>query len=208
MTDYCKFSERELVDKSAEGDQRAFEQLLSENKERVEGWILSFTRKPQLVEDIFQMTSFKAWKYIGRFRKECKFSTWVCNIARNCFYDYYRARQSRPETSLEDMIERYGKVDNAMPHYMLPSYLHQVMLHPRNEEEDSKYYISQIEERLESLDDAHREPLMLFLRDGLGYSEIAKKLKCPVGTVMSRIFYGRKKAQRVLKDLRDELIVQ
>ena len=49
---------------------------------------------------------------------------------------------------------------------------------------------------------------MLFVRDGLEYHEIAEKLNCPVGTVMSRIFYARKKAQKLLKSLKDELVTE
>ena len=72
----------------------------------------------------------------------------------------------------------------------------------------NEYYLSKIDQILNSLGEKHKEPLMLLVKDGLEYSEIAEKLNCPVGTVMSRIFYARKKAQKLLKSLKDELVTQ
>ena len=49
---------------------------------------------------------------------------------------------------------------------------------------------------------------MRLVRGGLEYSEIAEKLNCPVGPVLSRIFYSRKKAQKLLTTLKNELATE
>lgn len=200
MTDYLKFSEKELVDKASKGDSKAFEQLILENQERVRGWILSFTKKPELVDDIFQITCHKAWKNVSKFRKECRFSTWLCNIARNTFYDFYRAIQRRPELSFDEMLQKQAEKGGSLELKYFGS-----IEHSRSRDQDSDYYVSLINDAIQKLDEKHREPLMLFLNEGLEYTEIAKKLNCPVGTVMSRIFYARKKAQKLLRPLKNEL---
>ena len=203
MIDYSKSTEESLVSNSAKGDKKAFEELIIRNRKRIEGWILSFTKKPEVVQDIFQISCLKGWRYISGFRKDCAFSTWMCNIARNVFYDFYRAKKRRPEISLDEMLERQVENGGSFELHCLGS-----EDHPRNKDQDSSYFLSEINKMLDSLDDIHKEPLMLFAKEGLGYSEIAKKLNCPVGTVMSRIFYARKKAQRILKKFKDELVVQ
>ena len=200
MTDYSELSEESLVLKSAKGDRYSFQELLARNQDRIKGWITSFTKQPELVKDVFQISCFKAWKNISKFRKECKFSTWMCNIARNTFYDYYRTKQRRPEISLDEIKTKQLEVGGAYELYCLSS-----EDHPRNKNLDSDYYISKIDKMLDVLGEKHKQPLMLFVRDGLEYNEIAKKLNCPVGTVMSRIFYARKKAQKILNSLKNEL---
>ena len=203
MTDYSDLTEKTLVSKSAQGDKQAFEQLISVNREKIQGWITSFTKQPEIAQDIFQISCLKAWKYIPKFRADCKFNTWMCNIARNAFYDYYRARQRRPEISLDEMMARQAEIGGAFEFHCLGS-----EEHPRNKHLDSVYYLSKIDKILNSLGKKHKEPLMLLVRDGLEYSEIAEKLNCPVGTVMSRIFYARKKAQKLLTTLKNELATE
>ena len=55
MTDYSDLTEKTLVSKSAQGDKQAFEQLLSVNREKIQGWITSFTKQPEIIQDIFQI---------------------------------------------------------------------------------------------------------------------------------------------------------
>ena len=201
MLNVLDSSEKELIEESKKGNRKAFEELLFRNQEKIQGWILSFVKKQEIVDDIFQISCFKAWKYISKFRGDCKFNTWMCNIARNAFYDYYRAKQRKPEISLDEIMARQAEVGGAFEFHCLGS-----VDHPRNKIQDSIYYMKKIKKILKSsLSDNHRKPLMLFLFEGLGYTDIAKKLNCPVGTVMSRIFYARKKAQKLLEPLKNEL---
>ena len=56
MTDYSDLTEKTLVSKSAQGDKQAFEQLISVNREKIQGWITSFTKQPEIAQDIFQIS--------------------------------------------------------------------------------------------------------------------------------------------------------
>ena len=204
MKNYTVLEEKELVALAQnEEDELAFEELLGRNKEKIFCWVVSFVKNNKyLAEDIFQIACFKAWKYFPKFRGDSKFSTWVCNIARNAFYDHYRAKSRKPEVSFEHLLEIQEDRGAPMEYSVLGTADHE-----RGRSSDSHHYISRINKVLNKLDEKHRIPLEMFIKDGMEYREIAKKLNCPVGTVMSRIFYGRKKAQRALTSMKNELFI-
>ena len=58
-----------------------------------------------------------------------------------------------------------------------------------------------LDETLRRLSPEHREVLELFAQEGLSYEQISEKTSVPVGTVMSRLYYARKKAQKQYKRL-------
>ena len=59
---------------------------------------------------------------------------------------------------------------------------------------------SRIREAIARLTPDHRQAIVLREIEGLSYEEIAEMMKCSLGTVMSRLFYARKKLQEMLKD--------
>ena len=120
----------------------------------------------------------------------------MCNIARNTYYDFYRAKQRKLEVSLDSLLAEQKEHGGSFELFNCKT-----EDHPRSKDQDSSYYLNEIDQKLKTLDPIHREPLMMFAKEGLGYSQIAERLDCPVGTVMSRIFYARKKAQKMLKPL-------
>jgi RNA polymerase sigma-70 factor (ECF subfamily) len=61
-----------------------------------------------------------------------------------------------------------------------------------------------IDEALGRLSVEHRTALVLLEFEELEYKEIAKRMKCSLGTVMSRIFYARRKLAALLRDLKAE----
>ena len=113
-------------------------------------------------------------------------------------FDFYRAVQRRPELSFDEMLQK--QVEKGCP---VEFKCFGFTEHPRSRDQDSDYYVSLINNAIQKLDEKHREPLTLFLNEGLEYTEIAKKLNCPVGTVMSRIFYARKISQKLLMPLKN-----
>jgi RNA polymerase sigma-70 factor (ECF subfamily) len=58
----------------------------------------------------------------------------------------------------------------------------------------------QIDWAISQLSADHRQIILLKEMDGLSYQEIADVMKCSLGTVMSRLFYARKKLQELLKE--------
>ena len=69
----------------------------------------------------------------------------------------------------------------------------------RAKDMDMKFLKKILNQSINRLSDKHKEVLLLFGEEELTYAEIAERLNCSVGTVMSRLFYARRQAQRHYK---------
>lgn len=76
---------------------------------------------------------------------------------------------------------------------------------PPGEGADRAEIRRRIEEAFAQLSPEHRAVIVLKEIDDLSYEEIARRVGCSLGTVMSRLFYARKKLQTLLEDLHEEL---
>ena len=191
---YIKLQEKSLISKSKKGDTLAFEELLSRNRDKLRGWCISFCKNEHEAEECYQKTTIKCWSNIKKFKGKSKFLTWACCIARNSFYDEWRRKKRRPTTSLDAMMED-GKFDSVEK---------LLVLEPKDQaidRIDSKEVVETIKNKLDNISPQHKEALMLFVEEGYQYKDIAKKQNCPVGTVMSRIFYAKKEARKYLKSV-------
>ena len=67
-----------------------------------------------LAEEIFQITSIKAWKNIDKFKGDSKFKTWLCSISRTLFIDIQRKNDKRSEVCIEIDIDGDGVGNSEM----------------------------------------------------------------------------------------------
>ena len=174
-------------------------------------WILKYCKGNQaLAEEIFSQTIIKCWQKIKTFKGESKFSTWANCIARRNFLDEYRKNtrydlinldscsnltsiDSKNPDDVKFSVEthpEYSAVDNSSPSLKIEK------LEVFNE---SKDLVCKVMSKLNYND---RNILRLYHYDNLEYKQISKMLKIPVGTVMSRLYYARRKASRILKLLK------
>ena len=182
-------SEDELVDFARNGDLDSFEHLLLDNQEYLKKWILSMCRGNTLLcEEIFQMTTIKAWQNIGKFKGDSKFRTWVCSISRNLFIDTRRKQHRLSEVCIE-----VDPNDESNDEFRKEASIERDPLEKFKNQELNSF----LEKVLDKLSSDHSRVLRYFAVDQLSYEEIAKAMQCSVGTVMSRLFYARKKAQKV-----------
>lgn len=65
-----------------------FEDLYKVYYPQVYQYILKLCQDEMLAEEITQETFFKVLKSADSFRGQCKFSVWLCQIAKNTFYSY------------------------------------------------------------------------------------------------------------------------
>jgi RNA polymerase sigma-70 factor, ECF subfamily len=89
---YELLTERELVRTYLAGNEKSFEILLKNNKDRVFGYIMSKVRNSELANDIFQEVFIKVIKTLknGAYNDEGKFLPWVLTIAHNLVVDHFR----------------------------------------------------------------------------------------------------------------------
>ncbi|MEA3212046.1 MAG: polymerase sigma-70 factor, subfamily [Chthoniobacter sp.] len=189
--------ELELVARSQTGDTAAFDELVTRYRQRAFAMIYNMVRNEQDAWDLAQDGFLKAWKSIARFRGQSSFYTWLYRILMNVAIDWLRRKQIESGTEFDDAIG----LRNIEPGAVTA---------PRAELEPvARLSDKEIRERIDAaiarLTPEHRAVIVMREIDGLEYSEIAGQMECSIGTVMSRLFYARKKLQAMLKDVYENI---
>ena len=159
--------------------------------------IYHMVRNEQDAWDLAQDGFVKAWKSIGRFRGQSSFFTWLYRILMNVTIDWTRRKQIASGAEFDDS---HGLRDIAPGAVTAPK----DELQPAVKLSD-KEIRARIDSAIERLSPEHRQVIVLREIDGLEYQEIADVMGCSIGTVMSRLFYARKKLQSMLKDVYENL---
>jgi RNA polymerase sigma-70 factor (ECF subfamily) len=89
--------ETELIREAQAGSRVAFDALVRQYEQQVLRLALHLTGSEQDAEDIYQEAFLKAYRYIGNFRFECSFYTWIYRIVTNLCLDQLRRRKTRRE---------------------------------------------------------------------------------------------------------------
>lgn len=186
--------ELDLVKQAQAGDTGAFDQLVSRYRSRVFGMIYNMVHNEQDAWDLAQDSFLKAWKSIARFRGQSSFYTWIYRIVMNVTIDSLRKKQIRGGGAEFDDAIQLKEIDPAsrtVPHA-------DALPHERMEHKEIR---SRIDAAIAQLSPEHRAVILMKEIEEMQYHEIAESLGCSIGTVMSRLFYARKKLQNLLRDV-------
>lgn len=189
-----RLDDSEMILAVREGDTTAFRGLVEKYQGRVYSMLYGMLRNREDARDVAQDAFVKAFHRLDSFRLESSFYTWLYRIAMNLAIDLVRKRKRRPTSSFEEEIATRD-ADGGM------SELHQGA-GPRKVLERKRLY-KRIMDAVDSLPDDQKQAILLRELEGLSYKEIADIMGIPEGTVMSRLFYARKKLQKLLADERD-----
>ena len=186
-----------LIDRIKRGDVRAFEMLVVKYQRRIERLIGRMVRDSDLVADIAQETFIRAYRAIPQFRGESAFYTWLYRIAVNTAKKALVELKRDPlvtESALagRDSDDETSRVENELSDGATPD----AML-------ASKEIAATVNAAIEALSDDLRQAITLREIEGLSYEEIAEVMKCPIGTVRSRIFRAREAIAERLRPLLD-----
>jgi RNA polymerase sigma-70 factor (ECF subfamily) len=151
---------------------------------------LRMTRSVEDAEDLIQETYLKAYKYYERFAEGTNFKAWLFKIMKNTFINSYRKKKLQPpKVDFDDVQEGLEET--------LLDAIHEAASDP-----ESWVLASEIdhEVRKSLLDLPHDYKMVVLLADleGFSYKDIADILEVPVGTVMSRLYRGRRMLERTL----------
>src|SRR4051812_4410101 len=185
--------ELQLVAKCQVGDTLAFNELVTRYRQRAFAMIYNMVRNEQDAWDLTQDGFLKAWKSIGRFRGQSSFYTWLYRILMNVTIDAMRRKQIEGGTEFDDQV---GLQNIAPGAATAPK----SEMEPAERMSDKEIRL-RIDEAITKLSPEHRTAIVMREIDGLEYTEIAEQMGCSLGTVMSRLFYARKKLQALLKDV-------
>lgn len=183
--------DQQLVERVQKGDKRAFYLLVLKYQHRILGLVVRFVHDPHEAQDVAQEAFVKAYRALGNFRGDSAFYTWLYRIAINTAKNYLVSRNRRPPSSDVDAGDaEFFDGDHALKDIESPE---RMML--RDEIKSTvQHSISQLPEDL-------RVALTLREFEGLSYEDIATVMKCPVGTVRSRIFRAREAVDKALQPL-------
>ncbi|MBI5383489.1 MAG: sigma-70 family RNA polymerase sigma factor [Verrucomicrobia bacterium] len=181
--DYTAMSDEMLVRSAQRGDMRAFEELVARHRDKVYARAFSMMRNEDDAVDISQEAWVKGWQRLKQFQGESSFLTWMTRIVINLCLDALRKQKRQRAESVEEMEEESGGVERQMP---------VVTPNPTAGLERSELR-QRIDKALNQLSYEHRTVLILHEFEELEYKEIAKRMQCSIGTVMSRLFYARRK---------------
>ena len=194
MTDskYSSAEDQALVRAAQSGDMAAFEELVARHRDKLYARAYSMMRNEEEAIDLSQEAWVKGWQRLGQFHGESSFGTWMTRIVINLCLDQLRKQKRQRTESIEAMDEDSGGVERQMPI---------VAANPTAGLERAELR-ERIDRALGQLSYEHRTALILHEFEELEYKEIAKVMDCSIGTVMSRLFYARRKMAVLLADLR------
>lgn len=151
---------------------------------------LRMTRSAEDAEDLIQETFLKAYKYYGRFAEGTNLKAWLFKIMKNTFINTYRKKKLQPtKVDFDDVYE--GLEETMMENASMAN---------ANPEEGFLFdeVDHEVRETLVSLPYDYKMVVLLADLEGFAYKEIAEILEVPVGTVMSRLYRGRRMLERAL----------
>ena len=194
--DYPNLEDVSLVKASQRGDMKAFEELVARHRDKIYARAFSMMRNEDEAVDLSQEAWVKGWQRLKQFQGESSFVTWMTRIVINLCLDQLRKQKRQRADSIELMEEESGGVERQMP---------VVVVNPTERLERSELR-ARIDKALGQLSYEHRTVLVLHEFEELEYKEIAKRMECSIGTVMSRLFYARRKmAVLMMSYKREEL---
>ncbi len=182
--------ERELIARCQQGEVAAFEPLVERYRQRV--WRLAFQllRDREEAWDCSQEVFVRAFHSIRSFRGESAFYTWLFRITVNLATDRQRARGAQARAFGRERVEEEE--------------WSRTMADPAAGPEDAAAGAERRErlgQALDALPPKARTIIMLSDIEGLTYREIAEVLRCPIGTVMSRLHNARRRLRALVGPL-------
>jgi RNA polymerase sigma-70 factor (ECF subfamily) len=169
-----------------------FEALALEHMDALYASALRLTRSPKDAEDLVQDTYLKAFRFFSSFEQGTNIKAWLFKILTNTFINKYRRKVKEKEMAdapAEDvMLDRFVSSDQVRA------------LQDPEGDYFNKLLSDEVVEALDQVPVDFRMVVILSDIQDFSYKEIAEIVGCPVGTVMSRLFRGRRILQKQLYD--------
>ncbi|MDQ2732499.1 MAG: sigma-70 family RNA polymerase sigma factor [Armatimonadota bacterium] len=177
-----------LVLRFQEGERAAFEELALRYRDRIFNYLRAMCGSDSEAEDLTQEAFIRAFVNAKSFRRESSFHTWLYRIAYNGYLDGVRKQKRRPSISLDQPLseDEEGTMDLPDP------------AEGPHENVERLELQSVLVDALQTLPEKLRSVVILHDVHGYSYEEIAVVVKCPLGTVRSRLFHARQKLRRKL----------
>ena len=183
--------EHSLVKRAQAGDHSAYRQLVQQYQQRAFAVARGILGSDDEAMDAVQDAFIRAYTRLDRFHGNARFYTWLYRIVVNACIDRIRRNQRENTVEFDD-----GRAGNEASAVALSSGF------PSPDTAVHRQQLGeQIAQAMATLSEEHRTVILLREVEGMSYKEIAKVMKCSLGTVMSRLFHARKRLQQTLTDV-------
>lgn len=179
-------NDAELIEQILKGNMNAFTFLVSRYQKLVVHITGRLIQRQDELEDVCQEVFLKVYQNIGKYRNECKLSTWIATIAYNSSINYLRKYKKGDMVSSEDLLSMPVISDSKAMDF---------------ERMDLHQYIRN---QIELLPVQYRTVLTLFHLEEFSYQEIEQITGMPEGTVKSYLFRAKALLKEKLKFVVDE----
>jgi len=179
------------IDQALAGDEQAYAKLMNKYRKSVYHTILKMVRNVDDAEDLTIEAFAKAFKNLGKFKKDYTFSTWLFRVATNNCIDFIRKKKLETMSINAEITKSDGdslnidiKDDNLNP----------------QEEAIKSQKIELVREFVDLLPLKYQKLVKLRYFDELSYEEIAKEIEAPLGTVKAQLHRARELLFDMVKD--------
>jgi RNA polymerase sigma-70 factor (ECF subfamily) len=177
-------NEAEVISRCQQGDQDALKEIFDRYHRKVYRVAYGVVRQREDALDIVQEVFIKLFRSIKKFKGKSHFYTYLYRMVMNTAIDHTRKTKRIPSSTIyED--EGFQLSDDAEKR---PD---RILAHKELEE--------RVKAAMEKLSPDQKAVLIFREVEGLSYQEIAEAMGCSIGTVMSRLHYGREKMQEMLR---------
>jgi RNA polymerase sigma-70 factor (ECF subfamily) len=165
-------------------DRAAFEAAAMPHLDALYNTAYRMARNAEDAEDLVQETFLKGYRSYAQFTPGTNLKAWLFKILKNTFINEYRRKQAAPRKS------DFAEIEDAFESQLAPEAAGQM----KNPEEEAlaNAFDEDVQRALDLLPADYRMAVLLADIEGFSYREIAEILEIPVGTVMSRLYRGRK----------------
>ncbi len=181
--------ELQLIEESKAGNRKAFDKLTDLYLKKAYSIAYRYTGNDGDARDIVQEAFYKVYVNLHRYNPKYPFSAWFFRIIINSSINFSK-REKRKKFIFQDVNPK----TDVNPVEISPD---------RSGNPESQYIKKEINslllKGLEELPEKQKAAIVLFDLEGFSQQEVARILKCPQGSVMSRLFYGRLKLKKYLE---------
>jgi RNA polymerase sigma-70 factor (ECF subfamily) len=162
-----------------------FNDLINANKNNVRSIIRLITKQDN--EDLEQEVYIRVWKNADKYQERGSFKSWISTVAKNVSKDYLKSSffKNSSKAVSDDFVLNSVEDRGQNPEKNVVTIERQ----------------TRIINAIEGLKPKLKEAIMLCEIQGYTYEEASKKLKCPLGTIKSRIYNAKQELSKVLEDL-------
>ena len=165
------------------GRQEEFEAVALEYFDMLYSTAMRLTRNPHEAQDLVQETYLKAYRFFDRFEPGTNIKAWLFTILRNTHINTYRKASRQQEQTDFERVEPFYADPTLFPEWSDQAPLEEVLRHVVQDD---------VKRALDALPEVYRMVVLLADMADFSYKEIATIIDCPEGTVMSRLFRGRR----------------